>query len=575
MSETTRESQPAPRAREARSTPERGGRTEGLGRAMRRLSAGAAPPADALGTVMRRAGNRAVQRLMARRVSPRSVSLPGPVQMHAAPGGAVADGGAVRAAAAKGIATPGRALPHRATLQRAFGRHRIDGLKAHISPEACDAMGARAYATGRHLVFAGQPTVREVAHEAAHALQQRGGLRLPGGVGRAGDRHEAHADAVADGVARGRSVAGLLSRYGRPGAPSRALAGGPVQRKSMKDHRLEARARSVYDRKALEFELALGKRLNSERIPNEAAELMLARVERIVNAWAEHSGQKLAAVYEEEFNFPGGEDYYGAFLMTARNINAVFKNAKKQPLRIKLKLIYNAVRNNNLSKWLRVAADDITGGFSKDLEVYHKERDDHKSVHVRRGFAKTAGLDKLWRRGKLKELSEISEREKEVPFGLGRKVHTHSFRQRSDVLKWKGSTMRAHGDRTGGIMSGVPLKHQRTMTFSELPDISTMELQQLKSMGSSPAGAQDQAGHAGVQAQPPRRQGHVVPGLDVLPGRPRLVDRAPRPQHPGAPRIGHLRLDRSDDARRREPGHVRRRTLRSAVGDAGLDAAQS
>ncbi|MFN3076000.1 MAG: hypothetical protein ABT940_03790, partial [Alphaproteobacteria bacterium] len=46
--------------------------------------------------------------------------------------------------------------------------------------------------------------------------QQRSGLRLAGGVGRVGDPHERHAEAVADRVVRGHSAADLLQRYARP-----------------------------------------------------------------------------------------------------------------------------------------------------------------------------------------------------------------------------------------------------------------------------------------------------------------------------------------------------------------------
>jgi hypothetical protein len=49
-----------------------------------------------------------------------------------------------------------------------------------------------------------------VAHEAAHVIQQRGGVQLKGGVGAVGDAHEQHADAVADRVVAGQSAEALL-----------------------------------------------------------------------------------------------------------------------------------------------------------------------------------------------------------------------------------------------------------------------------------------------------------------------------------------------------------------------------
>jgi hypothetical protein len=44
-------------------------------------------------------------------------------------------------------------------------------------------------------------------------VQQRAGIALPGGIGQAGDRHERHADAVAERVERGASAEPLLDAY--------------------------------------------------------------------------------------------------------------------------------------------------------------------------------------------------------------------------------------------------------------------------------------------------------------------------------------------------------------------------
>ena len=75
-------------------------------------------------------------------------------------------------------------------------------------------MGAEAYATGDHIVLGRGNDLHTVAHEAAHVVQQRGGVQLKGGVGEAGDAHERHADAVADRVVAGQSAEDLLDRGG-------------------------------------------------------------------------------------------------------------------------------------------------------------------------------------------------------------------------------------------------------------------------------------------------------------------------------------------------------------------------
>jgi hypothetical protein len=135
--------------------------------------------------------------------------------------------------AAAGVAGGGGALPHLARIQDAFGHHDVSGVQAHIggpATEATEAMGATAYATGDRVAFAGAPDLHTAAHEAAHVVQQRAGVSLPGGVGQAGDAYEHHADAVADRVVRGESVAGLLDQ----GASSSAAPAAPaVQRRSV------------------------------------------------------------------------------------------------------------------------------------------------------------------------------------------------------------------------------------------------------------------------------------------------------------------------------------------------------
>lgn len=150
----------------------------------------------------------------------------GPVQRAAAPG---AEAGAteVHDAAARGVATPTTALPHGDTIARAFGRHDVSGIEAHTGPEAAasaEAMGARAYATGDHVVLGADADLHTVAHEAAHVVQQRAGVQLKGAVGQDGDVYERHADQVADLVVAGHSAEALLDQHaGAGGGGTRAV----------------------------------------------------------------------------------------------------------------------------------------------------------------------------------------------------------------------------------------------------------------------------------------------------------------------------------------------------------------
>lgn len=157
------------------------------------------------------------------------------VQPRAADKHASCSEATVHAAAARGTSTPASPLPFSDALQRAFGRHDISSIHAHTGPEAAasaQAMGAEAYATGDHVVLGRGADLHTVAHEAAHVVQQRGGVQLKGGVGAVGDPYERHADAVADRVLAGHSAEDLLDQGAVSGAPGTTQA---VQRKEGKE----------------------------------------------------------------------------------------------------------------------------------------------------------------------------------------------------------------------------------------------------------------------------------------------------------------------------------------------------
>jgi hypothetical protein len=139
-----------------------------------------------------------------------------PVQRRAS--GEVANQNAdPRAIAAQGVQGSGGKLPHLDTIQKSFGRHDVGGVQAHVGGEAEGAsrdLGAKAYATGNKVAFGSAPDLHTAAHEAAHVVQQRGGVQLKAIDGGAGDPHEQHADAVADAVVAGKSAEGLLDQKG-------------------------------------------------------------------------------------------------------------------------------------------------------------------------------------------------------------------------------------------------------------------------------------------------------------------------------------------------------------------------
>jgi hypothetical protein len=188
---------------------------------------GAVPTGGALAQLLERFGPAGVQRIVQRRLRAR-----GDQAGNGSPEG-------VQKAAERGIAGTASTLPHADAIQKSFGKHDVSGIRAHsdgAATAAADAMGAEAFATGDRVAFARAPDLHTAAHEAAHVVQQRGGVQLKGGVGEEGDAHERHADAVADRVVRGESSEALLDQLAGGGsrpasAPNRS---GALQRKIKK-----------------------------------------------------------------------------------------------------------------------------------------------------------------------------------------------------------------------------------------------------------------------------------------------------------------------------------------------------
>lgn len=119
--------------------------------------------------------------------------------------------------ATRGTVGAGSPLPYLELIQSLFGHHDVSSLRAHIGGSAAAAsaaLGAEAYAYGDAIAFASSPDLHTAAHEAAHAVQQRGGVAqsLHGD-----DSYEHHADLVADHVVRGVPVAALLDAAPRGG----------------------------------------------------------------------------------------------------------------------------------------------------------------------------------------------------------------------------------------------------------------------------------------------------------------------------------------------------------------------
>lgn len=151
-----------------------------------------APPQQQVLTLQRTAGNRATAaHLRSRR-----------------------DGLDLSTAARTVQATASTELPHRRRIEGLFGGEDLAGVRAHVGGEAAAAarsLGAAAFTTGESIAFQRSPDLRTAAHEAAHVVQQRSGIRLRAGIdGGPSDPCERRAEHVAGLVARGRSAAHVV-----------------------------------------------------------------------------------------------------------------------------------------------------------------------------------------------------------------------------------------------------------------------------------------------------------------------------------------------------------------------------
>jgi len=132
----------------------------------------------------------------------------------------------IRSVAHSGFKGNPGSYPFQHRIQAAFGRHDISNIAAFGDAAATQAnrrLSSLAYASGEKVAFRGYPDLHTAAHEAAHVIQQRRGVRLKDGAGRKGDPYEHHADAVADRVVQGKSAQALLNRS--PGSDGSAQGG--------------------------------------------------------------------------------------------------------------------------------------------------------------------------------------------------------------------------------------------------------------------------------------------------------------------------------------------------------------
>nr|WP_256489474.1 DUF4157 domain-containing protein [Pleionea sp. CnH1-48] len=242
-------------------------------------------------------------------------------------------------------------MPYQRELSQSFGQD-LSGVRAHLGQSsALSNVSASGAAMDKDVAFASStPSKGLVAHEVAHVIQQQ----------RSGSASRMESELDAQRAAAGAEI-GLKSPVMTSAKPSLQLNYATLSATGKEN--IDVRAQQKYAEKAEEFEYKLGIRLSTNAQAINITDAFLLRVKNIVDAWAAHTGKAVQTVYGQSFKFVTGDKYYGAFKMTGQNVQRVFDSLTpmnpNQPMRTKLKVIYNAVRNNNLAKWLKVASDDL------------------------------------------------------------------------------------------------------------------------------------------------------------------------------------------------------------------------
>lgn len=285
-------------------------------------------------------------------------------------------------------------------------------------------------------------------------------------------RNEADADATAERAYQGHRVE----------SPHAAFTGGPRRpQRSMTAERRAAESRRNYAEAAKLYELHIGAVLREDAESNAAADLFLAELQPITTAWAQSTGQALDKVLENSYGWSGGDRYYGAFRMTARNINHVFQQATARPLREKLKIGYNAIRNNNLAKWLKVAAQQLFMQINMPMaarDVQVENVDDNTFEDVDANFAANSGLAAKMIADPQHYFEAFNAAMSDEPALGGLPVHRTGKHKFSNALAWSSQVQFYNFDRVGGMNRGRDPLRMSPLKMRDI-ELTDFEIEQI------------------------------------------------------------------------------------------------
>lgn len=407
----------------------------------------------------------------------------------------------------------------------------LNDVQVHYNSSKPAQLQAHAYAQGSDIHIApGQE--KHLPHEAWHVVQQKQGRvkatkQLKGKIplnDDAGLEHEADVMGAWAMQQKTKSGTGKVAQF-RPVYTAAA----PVQRSyvalsSMGKARVDQEAEHKYQQKALDYEMGMIPAIVGDNTVQMSVAVLLAKVKAIVDAWARHTSVSTADTYEREFGWPPGDGYYGAFDMTARNIAATFTDPGK-PMRTKLKLVYNAVRNNNMSKWLKLAAIELQRAAAGKAAKTWKIRTESRKVEngglvvskhnldLTSGFAADSGLSGSLTGPLLAEMAATAAAEKRQhnPM-IGWKRDDFSHDHMSNAMAWKPSMVKANQERSFlADGAGIAAEDKNDLRRGDIPDITDEEIDQVhKRRGLAPGASHRAAFRADATSKTHWGQGRDV-----------------------------------------------------------------
>ncbi len=287
------------------------------------------------------------------------------------------------------------------------------------------------------------------------------------------ESNERNADAAAELAFQGRQVE----------SPNSSFTGGPsCVQALMTTARRQAESRRRFGAASKAYELHMGRTLQKDSNANAPVNLMLADFQRITNAWAIATGKQVNTVLVESFDWRGGDRYFGAFRMTAKNINRVFQQAQSKPLRQKLKIVYNAVRNNAFAKWLKIAAQQVemeiqgVPQYNRTLQVENVDNNTTETVDP--SFAVNSRLKEKMRNNRPRYTEVLHSVWNDEPLDRFGPVHKTGVSKFSSSMNWAPQTQVYNRDRVGGMNRNRDVLRMSPLKMKDL-DLTDEEIHQI------------------------------------------------------------------------------------------------